>query len=151
MTPQQQLEKMMARYEPAVATVARKALGKMRKLVPGAVEMVYDNYNALAIGFVPGDRPSEAVFSIALYPNYVNLFFLQGKGLPDPTGRLEGNANRVRRIRLESAETLDDPEILELINVALHRAKVPIDAKQKRRLVIKSISKKQRPRRPSKK
>jgi len=151
MTPRKQLEKMMMRYEPRVAAVAKEALGKMRKLAAGAVEMVYDNYNALAIGFMPGDRPSEAVFSIVLYPRYVTLFFLQGKGLPDPAQRLEGNANRVRRIRLESAGMLDEPEILELINVALHRAKVPIDPKQKRRLVIQSISKKQRARRPSKK
>jgi hypothetical protein len=45
---------------------------------------------------------------------------------------------------------LDEPEILELINVALHRAKVGFDLKQKRRIVIKAVSKKQRPRRPVK-
>ncbi|MGB9473423.1 MAG: hypothetical protein WBQ59_29040, partial [Candidatus Acidiferrum sp.] len=35
---------------------------------------------------VPGERPSEVVFSIAVYPSYANLFFAQGKGLPDPGG-----------------------------------------------------------------
>jgi hypothetical protein len=35
------------------------------------------------------------------------------------------------------------------MNAALHRAKVPLDAKLPRRLIIKSISAKQRPRRPS--
>jgi hypothetical protein len=147
-TERQQLERMIAKFEPPIAALAKKALRKMRKLTPGAVEMVYDNFNALAIGFVPEERPSEAVFSIVLYANCVNLFFLQGKGLPDPAKRLRGSGNRVRSIRLESAATLDEPEILGLINTALYRAKVPFNPKQKRRLEIRAISKKQRPRRP---
>jgi hypothetical protein len=147
MTERQQLERMMARFEPEIAGLAKKALATMRKFTPGAVEMVYDNYNALAIGFVPGERPSDAVFSVVLYPNCVNLFFLQGKGLPDPARRLRGSGNQVRSIRLESAKIFDEPEIRELINVALYRAKVPFNPKQKRRLEIRAVSKKQRPRR----
>jgi hypothetical protein len=146
-TERERLERMIARFEPAIAAVAKKALAKMHKLTPGAVEMVYDNFNALVIGFVPGERPSEAVFSIVLYANCVNLFFLQGKGLPDPAKRLRGSGNQVRSVRLESAATLDEQEILELINTALYRAKVPFDPKQKRRLEIRAISKKRRPRR----
>ena len=151
MTPQQQLEKFLAKYEPVIAAQGKKALATMRKLAPGAVEMVYDNYNALVIGFAPGDRPSDAVFSIVLYPRYIGLCFIQGKGLPDPAKRLQGKGNQVRWIRLDPLSTLDEPEVRELINVALNRAKVPIDPKQKRRMVVRSVSKKQRPRRPNKK
>ncbi len=147
MTPQEQLEQFLAKYEPAIVALAKKTLLKMRKLVPGAVEMVYDNYNSLVIGFVPGERPSDAVFSIVLHPTYINLFFLQGKGLPDPAERLEGSGNVVRRIRLDSIALLDELEIRELIHIAMRRAKAPFDPKQKRRMVIKAIAKKQRPRR----
>jgi Domain of unknown function (DU1801) len=150
MTPHEQLEKFLAKYDPAIIIQAKKALKTMRKLAPGAVQMVYDNYNALVIGFAPGDRPSEAIFSIVLYPRYIGLCFLHGKDLPDPAKRLQGAGNQVRWIRLESPATLDDPKVHELINVALNRARVPIDPKQKPRLVIRSISKKQRPRRPPK-
>src|ERR1700730_6448148 len=79
-----QLESCLAKYDPEVATFARRALTKMRKLVPGAIEMVYDNYNWLVIGFSPTERPSEAIFSIVLPPGRVTLCFLQGAGLPDP-------------------------------------------------------------------
>jgi hypothetical protein len=151
MTPRQQLEKFLAKYEPAIVAQAKKALAKMRKLAPGAVEMVYDNYNALVIGFAPGERPSEALFSIVLYPRYIGLCFIWGKGLPDPAKRLQGKGNQVRWIRLESPATLDEREVRELIRQALQQAKVPINPKQQRRLMIKAISKKQRPRRPSKK
>lgn len=150
MNPQAQLETFLAKYDPTIVAQAKKALKTLRKLVPGAVQMVYDNYNALVIGFGPEERPSDAVFSLVLYPRYIGLCFLQGKHLPDPAKRLRGNGNQVRWIRLESPATLDEPEVHELITVALNRANVPIDPRQQPRLVIRSISKRQRPRRPAK-
>ncbi len=149
---QAQLDSFLAKYDPEVETVARRALGKMRKLMPGAIEMVYDNYNWLVIGFSPTERPSEAIFSIVLPPGRVTLCFLQGAGLPDPAKRLTGSGNVVRNIRLydaggPDANVLDDPEVLALINVALNRAKVPMSAGARRKLIIRAVSEKQRPRR----
>jgi len=151
MGAEQELAKFMAKYEPRVAREAKKALAKVRKMAPGAMELVYDNYNALAIGFGPNEKAGQAVFSIVLYPRYVSLFFLQAKGLPDPGKRLQGAGNVARHVRLETAETLGEPEVRELMKVAMERAKVQIDPKQKRKLLIKSVSAKQRPRRPGKK
>ena len=82
--PEIQLDAFLDKYTPPVATLARACLAKMRARLPGAVQLVYDNYNALAIGFGPSERASEAIFSIALYPRWVTLFFLQGAALPDP-------------------------------------------------------------------
>ena len=151
---QAQLDSFLAKYDPEVETVARRALAKMRKLMPGAIEMVYDNYNWLVIGFSPTERPSEAIFSIVMPPGRVTLCFLQGAGLPDPAKRLQGTGHVVRNIRLydagqPDAKVLDDPEVRSLINVALNRAKVPMPPGVRRKLIIRSISAKQRPRRPS--
>ena len=148
MTPKQQLDELIDRFTPEVAAVARRALAKMRKLTPGALELVYDNYNALAIGFSPTERAGDGIFSIALFPPHASLFFLQGAKLPDPTKRLRGSGNVVRHVVIEGAKVLDEPDLRVLIDVALARAKVPLDPKQPRRLIIKSISAKQRPRRP---
>jgi hypothetical protein len=68
-----QLDSFLAKYDPDVVAFARRALAKMRQFVPGAVEMVYDNYNWLVIGFGPTERPSEAIFSIVLPPGRVSL------------------------------------------------------------------------------
>jgi hypothetical protein len=149
---QAQLDSFLAKYDPEVETVARRALGKMRRLMPGAIEMVYDNYNWLVIGFSPTERPSEAIFSIVLPPGRVTLCFLQGAGLPDPAKRLVGSGNVVWNIRLfnagePDASVLDDPEVLALINVTLNRAKVPMPAGARRKLIIRAIAAKQRPRR----
>jgi hypothetical protein len=148
MTAAKELEKFMAKYEPGIVRQAKTALGKVRKIVPGAVEMVYDNYNALMVGFGPSEKASLAVFSIVLLPEHVALCFLQGAKLPDPGKRLQGEGNVVRPVRLIPLALLDDPEIRGLMELVKKRTKVKIDPKQKRKLVIKSISKKQRPRRP---
>jgi hypothetical protein len=146
------LDSFLAKYSPEIEAFARRTLGKMRKLVPGAIEMVYDNFNWLVIGFGPSERPSEAIFSIVLPPNAVTLCFLQGAGLPDPAGLLKGSGNVVRNIRLYTSavkdeKVLDNPEVLSLIDVALNRAKVPMPAGARRKLIIRAVAAKQRPRR----
>ena len=147
MPKEQALEKFLAKYTPAMAANGRRALAKMRRLVPGAVEMIYDNYNGLVIGFGPTPRASEAIFSIVLYPRYMNLFFLQGATVPDPGRRLQGNGKVVRYIRLDDAAVLDQPEVRQLIERALYHAKVAMDPKGKRQTIVKAVAAKQRPRR----
>jgi hypothetical protein len=120
----------------------------MRKRLPNAVEMIYDNYNALACGFAPTEKTSEAIFSIAVFPKNVSLFFLQGAPLPDPKGLLQGEGSVVRYIRLEDEKTLDRSDVKAMMATALKMAKVPMDKKAQYKLVIKSVSAKQRPRRP---
>src|ERR1700740_3723417 len=101
MTAQQQFEKFLRKYDPAIAAEAKKSLAKLRKLIPNAVEMVYDNYNALGVGFCPGTRPREAIVSIAVLPERVSVCFWEGAGLPDPDRRLAGSGNVARHIKMK--------------------------------------------------
>jgi hypothetical protein len=146
---ERQLAGFIARFTPEVAELAEAVLNKMRRLYPTALELVYDNYNALAIGFSPTERASDGIFSIALYPKWVSLFFLQGARLPDPAGILKGSGNVVRYIVLPNPAMLDDPAVTALMSEAVARARVPFDPKGAHRLIIKSVSAKQRPRRPT--
>ena len=52
MDAQEQFEGFLRKYQPGVAAQAKKSLAKLRKLIPNAIEMVYDNYNALLCDFV---------------------------------------------------------------------------------------------------
>ena|SRR6476469_8659756 len=147
MTPQKQLDAFMAKYTPALAKSAKAMLSKMRRRLPGAVEMVYDNWNGLVIGFGPTERPSDALLSLLLLPEHVTLCFLQGAKLRDPKKLLRGSGNQVRHIQLVNGpDDLDSQDIDDLIERAIASVEFP----EKRRLIIKSISPKQRPRRPSK-
>jgi hypothetical protein len=147
---QSQLDTFLDKYTPEIATMARSCLRKMRVRLPGTIQLVYDNYNALAIGFSPSERPSEGIFSIVVFPRYITLFFLQGTGVPDPKKLLQGDGNVVRTIRLGRATDLDQPDIQELIGAALKSAKVPIDHNARGKLIVRAVLAKQRPRRPTK-
>jgi hypothetical protein len=146
---EEQLAGFIARYAPEIGALAHAVLAKMRARLPGAIELVYDNYNALAIGFGPSERTSDVIFSIALYPRWVSLFFFDGVGLPDPQKLLKGSGKTVRHIVLETAADLDKPAVRALMKHALERADKPLDKANRSRIIIKSISAKQRPRRPA--
>jgi hypothetical protein len=139
----------MAKFTPEIAALGRTVLVKVRKLLPPATEMVYDNYNFLVVGFCPTDRPSDAVFSIAMYARGIGLCFLFGAGVPDPHRLLIGGGKRVRHIKLPTADVLDDPRVHDLIAAALKSAPTPFDPERRRHMVIRAISAKQRPRRPA--
>jgi hypothetical protein len=146
-SPTRQLSGFLAEYAPDIRAKARSALTRLRQQVPGATEMVYDTFNALVIGFAPGDRPSEAVLSIALYPKWINLYFLDGAGLPDPRKLLKGDGSRVRRIQLDDPAMLEMPDVKALIAAAVADADAPFDKARRRRLVIQAAATKRRPRR----
>jgi len=144
-----QVGTFLSKYTPEMAAAGKAARARMRQRVPGGVEFVYDNYNALVFGFGPTERPSEAVLSLALMPKWVTLCFLKGARLPDPKKILRGSGSTVRNVRLQSTKDLDDPYISELIGLALESAAPPFVATgTPPRTVVKSISAKQRPRRP---
>ena len=143
-----QVAAFISRFDPAVAKLARAARTKLRKLLPTAIELVYDNYNALAIGFGPTERTSDAVLSVAVYARGVNLYFMYGASLPDPDGLLEGNGTQGRFLRLTNAAQLDDRKVVALVKRAVSHGRVPMALSGRGYTIVKSISAKQRPRRP---
>ena len=149
MDAEAQLDGFIDKFTPEVAALTRNLIEKMKRRVPGATIMVYDNYNALAIGFGPTDKAGQAVLSLAVMPRWVTLCFLHGVGLPDPHRILNGSGSRVRHVRLHTPEAFDDPRVQDLIEAALDRSEPPIDQAAEQELIIKSISAKQRPRRPA--
>jgi hypothetical protein len=147
-SPERQLATFLARYAPEIVAETEAVLEKMRARLPGAVEMVYDNYNGLVVGFGAEEKPRDAVFSIIVLPDHVTLCFIWGAGLFDPDKLLRGGGNQVRHIRLDGPETLDAPAVQALMTEAIARSARPFDDTQPNRMVVRAVAAKQRPRRP---
>ena len=148
MAPARQLASFIAKFDPKVGRLVRSARAALRKRWPTAVELVYDNYNALAIGWGPNERTSEVIVSLAVFARGVNLYFMYGASLPDPLGLLKGSGNQGRFIRLESVAQLDEPAVAALLRAAVRHGRTPLATTGRGSLVIKSVSARQRPRRP---
>jgi hypothetical protein len=147
MDEQAQLDGFIDRYTPEIASDGRRALAFLTARLPTASRLVYDNYNALVVAFGTSGKVADIILSIALYPRWVTLFFLRGTVLPDPLRLLEGGGSTVRSIRLQPISRIAAPEIGALIDAAVNNAS-PLPAAGNGPLIIKSISAKQRPRRP---
>ena len=121
MTPQQQLDGFIDRFTPDIAATIRRATAMVSRQLPGASILVYDNYNALAIGFGASDKVRSVVCSVAGYPRWVSLFLSNGPTLPDPEGLLEGAGNSVRHVKL-TGDRMENPAVAALIDAAAARA-----------------------------
>jgi hypothetical protein len=142
-----QLESFNDKFDAKNAALIRSARKTLRKRLPTANELVYDNYNFFVIGYCSTERPSDCLVSIAASANGVGLSFYYGASLPDPLKLLLGSGSQNRFIRIESAATLAHPGVEELIAAAIAQAERPLPARGRGKLVIRSISKKQKPRR----
>ena len=144
-----QLSGFIGKYTPEIALAIRACRKKVHAIIPRGYELVYDNYNALVFGYLPSERSSEALLSLAAYPRWVSLFFLKGAALADPERLLKGGGKQVRGITLTKPEDIDKPTVRALIAQAL----APIDSALANApalsTIVKSVSAKQRPRRPS--
>ena len=147
MTPQEQLDTFIDKFTPDIAATIRRAVAMVSARLPGATILVYDNYNALAIAFGAGEKRQSIICSVAGYPRWVSLFLSNGPTLPDPEGLLEGEGSTVRHLKL-IGERMGSPAVAALIDAAAASVATPIDRAGEGRLVIKSISAKQRARRP---
>jgi hypothetical protein len=142
-----QLKSFIAKFEPRHQTLIRAVRKALRKRFPTAYELAYDNYNFFVIGYCSTERPSDAIVSLAAAANGVGLCFIHGASLPDPHKLLLGSGKQTRFLRLESVDVLARPEVETLISAAIARAKTPLPASGRGRLIIRAVSAKQRARR----
>jgi len=146
---ERQLKAFIERFGPKDQRLIRAVRSALRKRLPTATELVYDNYNFFVIGYSPTERPSDAIVSIAARANGVGLCFIHGAKLPDPTRILLGSGKQTRFIRLESTGVLERSDVEALVAAAIARATTPFPRAGRGRLIVRSVSAKQRPRRRS--
>jgi len=142
-----QLSSFIEKFEPGVAALIRQCRAEVRKLLPTAIELVYDNYNFFVIGYASTERASDCIVSIAAAANGVGLCFYYGASLNDPSQLLQGSGKQNRFIRLPTVAQLRVPAVVNLVNAAAAQGKIALPQSGGGYTVVKSVSAKQRPRR----
>ena len=144
---ERQLAAFIRKFSPVEQRLIRAVRKALRTRFPTANELVYDNYNFFVIGYSPTERPSDAIVSMAARANGVGLCFIHGARLPDPNQVLLGSGNQTRFIRIDSPEIFERSEVKALVAAAIAQARAPLPAAGRGKLIIRSVSAKQRPRR----
>jgi|SRR5579883_2494720 len=132
-------------YSAEIRDLALATRALILQEAPGAAELIYDAYNAVASGYTFTGRPSDAPIHIAVYAKWVNLGFNHGAALPDPDKLLHGSGARVRHIRISTPADLKAPAILTLIRAAIAKAPKPTEPKPQKTEVRGNYPNKRRP------
>lgn len=144
--PTSELLEFLQAYPKEVREISLWLREYVWKLHPETNELIYDNYNALVIGFGLSEKAGDVYCSIALYGNYVNFGLLRGSEIKDPLKIFKGSAGLYRKIPVRNKEDLPDPEIKGVLNAAYEHAQKRLKQKQtmKGQVMVKSVSKKKR-------
>src|ERR1044071_8447744 len=134
-SPAKQVAGFIAKFDPAIAKLVRSARSVIRKRYPTAIELVYDNYNALAIGYSSTERTSDVLFSLAVYARGVNLYFMYGRSLPDPQKLLQGSGNQGAFVRLADLGVLNHPGGRALWGAAVPKPAPPLPSRGRGRTI----------------
>jgi len=118
-------------------------------LYPDANELIYDNYNALAVGWSPTDRVGHTFCSIALGRTSKNIHFgfYWGSEIADPEKKLLGQGNQYRYVLVKSKTEFPGAYIKKLLNDAYANSVAKVKDKNqfmKGKTITKSISAKKR-------
>ncbi len=125
-TAEAQLQGFLARYDAGSQKLVKSLRTALRKRFPTACELGYDYGSHVVISYGPTERGIEAIVSIDLRPDGVQLYLNNGPRLPDPRKLLQGKAKMARYIAIESASRLKDPEVEALLKAATKMASVPL-------------------------
>lgn len=89
-------------------------------LYPKTNELIYDNYNAVAVGWSPTDRVGHIFCSIAVgrTSNNIHFGFYWGAELSDPDHLLLGEGNQYRYILVKSIDQFPKTYIKKLMKEA---------------------------------
>ena len=114
-------------------------------LYPNTNELIYDNYNALAIGWSPTDRVGHTFCSIAIGRTSKNVHFgfYRGSEISDPKKILIGNGKQYRYILVKNEKGFPKTYIKKLVKDAYMNSLAMVkDKKQiiKGATITKSIS-----------
>lgn len=144
------LTKFLKPFKPEVRALAMKIRGFIWDNYPAANELIYDNYNAVAVGWSPTDRVGHIFVSMAVGRSNggIHFGFYWGSELSDPKKLLLGEGNQYRFIRVPRFEDLPLPYLKKLMKEAYANSLAKVKDKSQimsGQTIMKSISAKKRP------
>lgn len=140
MTPEEQLGSFLERFDPKAQKLVKALRSALRKRFPTAHELGYDYGSHVVISYGPTERGIDAIVSIGVRDDVVQLYFNHGPRLPDPEKLLKGKAKMARYIEIESASRLKDPAVEALFRAAITLSTVPMPTAGKGVLSIRGAA-----------
>lgn len=150
------LEKFLKPFPREVVNTVRELRTFIWDIYPTSNELIYDNYNAVAVGWSPTDRVGHIFCSLAIgrTSHNVHFGFYWGAELDDPKKLLIGKGNQYRYILVPDLKKFPKAYIKRLVREAyansMKKVKDPGQLLQGQ-TIVKSVSAKKRSKQASSK
>ena len=113
------LIKFISPYSLEVQTLALDLMQFVKKIIPEANELIWDNYNAVAIAYSKTEKLKDAFCHVAIYSKHVNFGFNRGSELSKSDIKLEGNGKLIRHIKVTEIDKFPKDLIEKLLFEAI--------------------------------
>ncbi len=147
------LSKFIKPYDVSIQEIEIALRTFVMGIVPEANELMWDNYNAVAVAFSKSEKLKDAFCHIALYSGHVNFGFNRGAEIQNKSVKLEGAGKLIRHIKVTNMDEFPGSDIqnmvLEAVLISETNNPELINKKSLGKSIVMSISKNKR--RPGKK
>jgi len=105
----------MEPYDEKIQELAWALRNFITELVPEANELIWDNYNAVAIAYSKSEKLKDAFCHLALYSKHVNFGFNRGVELTKTNIKLEGKGKLIRHLSVKDFSSFPQEEIKSMV------------------------------------
>lgn len=148
MEPNPQLNVFLSAYPDSIQELFIDLRTFVLENSPACNELIWDNYNALALAYSHSDKLKDAFCHLSIYSKTVNFGFNRGAELTKGIVKLEGSGKLIRHLKVKDMAAFPSVEMKALLTEAALLAKslnpALEDNRQLGQSIVMSISAKKR-------
>ena len=146
MKPNARLKKFLLPYDSHIQKLTLALRSFVVHLVPEANELIWDNYNAVAMAYSKSEKLKDAFCHIAVYSKHVNFGFNRGAELTVNELQLLGKGKLIRHIAVHKMEFFPKEKVEKLmwqaVGIAEHLNPALTNKKSLGKSIVMSVSEK---------
>jgi len=146
MKPHPELKLFLNPYSPTIQDLTLAVRKFTLDLVPNTYELIWDNYNAVAMAYSKSDKLKDAFCHIAVYAHHINFGFNRGAELTKRDLKLNGSGKLIRHLKITSIEDFKSADlklmVYEAVRISEGRNNILKDSPMKPMSIVMSISEK---------
>jgi len=113
-----QLQEFLNSYSPSIQELFWHLRSFIINQDENANELIWDNYNALAIAYARSEKLKDAYCHLALYSKHINFGFNRGAELAQDIITLNGSGKLIRHIKMTKQDDMNQVALSQLMNEA---------------------------------
>ena len=110
-----QLNKIIEPYDEGIKKLTIELRDFITDLVPQANELIWDNYNAVAMAYSKSEKLKDAFCHISVYAKHVNFGFNRGVELTKTNIKLNGKGKLIRHLSVKNFQSFPKEDIKNMI------------------------------------